>query len=234
MTLTEFDPDTRMPVAVRHESETGWGRKLLAEHGVAQLEEYVVADLVEEVPENCPAAAGGIETVTTVDGDVTQVTAWARCTAAACVATGAALDTLNTEPFVHLLAAKDLTAAVAACRAQLALPAMQFTDTSADAAVVWAYRTGVLREVLMYLSFQALTYTAHGESPAEARLHTAVESVRARGAALGLDLRGGPSDLAQLNTADDTVWERTARALHTLVADLAPLVEQHPVRTGAR
>lgn len=93
MTLTEFDPHTRMPVAVRHESEMGWGRQLIAEHGVAELEADVVADLVEYAPDRCPAAAGAIETVTTVDGDVTSVTAWARCTAAACVATGAALDT---------------------------------------------------------------------------------------------------------------------------------------------
>jgi hypothetical protein len=97
-----------MPVAVRHESEMGWGRQLIAEHGVAELEADVVADLVEYAPDRCPAAAGAIETVTTVDGDVTSVTAWARCTAAACVATGAALDTLNTEPFVDLARAADL------------------------------------------------------------------------------------------------------------------------------
>jgi hypothetical protein len=108
VTLTEFDPHTRMPVAVRHESEMGWGRQLIAEHGVAELEADVVADLVEYAPDRCPAAAGAIETVTTVDGDVTSVTAWARCTAAACVATGAALDTLNTEPFVDLARAADL------------------------------------------------------------------------------------------------------------------------------
>ncbi|MFC4506558.1 MULTISPECIES: hypothetical protein [Streptomyces] len=53
MTLTKFDPHTRMPVAVRHdESETGWGRKLLAEHGVNELEENVVADLAPLVEQH--------------------------------------------------------------------------------------------------------------------------------------------------------------------------------------
>ncbi|MFE5923176.1 hypothetical protein [Streptomyces sp. NPDC056468] len=38
MTLTEFAPHTRMPVAVLHERETGWGRKLIAELGVERLD----------------------------------------------------------------------------------------------------------------------------------------------------------------------------------------------------
>ncbi|MEU5193648.1 hypothetical protein AB0G86_06230 [Streptomyces scabiei] len=231
MTLTQFDPSTGLPVAMRHESETGWGAALLAEFGVEKLEEDVVADLVEAAPDHFAAAgAGALEISTTVDGEVTRVTAWARCTEVGCVAEGAAYDTLNAEPLVDLTLAPDLPAVVAACRAQFASRAMQFTDAVADPPVVWAYHTGVLREVLMYLAHHAFAHAARGEGAAEARLRAVEENARARAADLGLDLRSGPSDLARLDAADEDVWERTARALHDLFADLAPLVEQHPTR----
>ncbi|MDX3020158.1 hypothetical protein [Streptomyces acidiscabies] len=138
MTLIEFDPAGR-PVAVRHESETGWGRRLLVECGVEQLEQGVVGDLVDEDPDHFAAAATGeIEIFTAVEGEVTRVVAWARCTAAACVATGATYDTLNTEPFIDLTPAADLPAIVAAGRGQLTAPALQFTGGTRAEPVVWA------------------------------------------------------------------------------------------------
>ncbi|MFD8391060.1 hypothetical protein ACFV2N_18125 [Streptomyces sp. NPDC059680] len=210
MTLTEFDPSTRMPVAGRHESETRWGQALLAELGPRRLKEDVVDELVDETP--CRLAAAGTGAiVTTVDGEVTTVTASARCTEPVCVAHGAALDTLNTEPFASLRADADLIAVDAACRAQLVYRPLVFNETSADEAVVWAYRTGMLREVVMYAAYQAFAHAARGEGAAEVRLRATYEDTRARAAELGINLASGPAGLLD---------------------DLAPLVELHPVRAG--
>ncbi|MFC4508477.1 MULTISPECIES: hypothetical protein [Streptomyces] len=91
-----------------------------------------------------------------------------------------------------------LPATAAACRAQLAAPAMQFGDD--DRTLAWAYRTSVLREVVMYAAYQAYAHTARGNDPAEARLRTTDKNARARAADLGLDLTLGPSDCARLDT----------------------------------
>ena len=218
MTLIKFDPGTRMPVAARHATDIGWVQAVLAEHGVERLCQDVVADLVEADPAHFAA----IDPIATV-------TAWARCTALGCVATGAVLDPLNAEPFTDLALAADLTAAVAAARAQLAAEVMVFADLSADEPVVWAYRAGVLREVALYVFQQAFAHAHRGEGAAEDRPHAACERAQQRAAVLGLDLNCAPGDLARLDAGDDAVWERIARALHGLVAGLAPLVDQHPM-----
>ncbi|MYX26786.1 hypothetical protein GTY75_08905 [Streptomyces sp. SID8381] len=230
MPIIEADPFTGQPIAVRHESATGWGRRLLKQHGLDALKKQVLEELTEDEPcLRAPGAASEIQTSTTVDGGVTEVAAWARCTLPVCVAYGAAIDTLNTAPFASLDRTA-LSAALAASRTQLATPAMTFTDESDNVPVVWAYRTGVLREVGMWLSWQAFDTTY---SPRTLILRTAVKEAGERAAALGFDLSGGPGDIKRLGAAAPVIWETAARSLHSVVTALTAAVDRHITESPA-
>ncbi|MFE1270543.1 hypothetical protein [Streptomyces sp. NPDC058758] len=206
MPIIEHDPFTGDPVAAQHEVETGWGPALLEQHGLEGLRQEVIQELREGAPCLSTAGAGQVRTSTKTEGGVVSVTAWARCTRPSCVAYAAALDTLNTDPFRDIFDTPGNRVVLDAVRAQLSHPAMEFTDESDDVPMVWAYRTGVLRELLMYLTFQAST------SAVPSYIRSAKEA-RALAAGLGLDLNGGPEDIRSLPD-DPDVFERTARTLH--------------------
>lgn len=239
MPAIQYDPATSLPVAVRHESATGWGKQLLDQYGLARLEQQVGDELFENAP--ClvtPGATNPIEVTAAaaVDDETVTVTAWALCTRPDCVAHGAALDTLNTFPRGSRGPAADLPDlpdALTAARAQLAHPAMQFTHASTAEPLVWAHRTGVLREAVVHLTWEAHAHAARDERPAAATLRTAVEDTLDRSAALGLELGAGPSDLTRLDAENPAIWASTARTLHDLFTALAAAVERHPVPAAA-
>uniref|UniRef100_UPI003F49A530 hypothetical protein n=1 Tax=Streptomyces sp. CA-136453 TaxID=3240050 RepID=UPI003F49A530 len=222
MTTVEFDPITRLPVAVLHENSTGWGPALLAQYGAAALEEQVLEELVEEIAD-CSAAgtAGAISVHTGTERDLTHVTASVRCTAPACIAHGAALDTLNALPD----RSSELHTMLAAAR-QLAYPVTALGDVTDPAAAAW--RTGVLHTAVVEL-VGACQHAARRTPAATEPLASAVGAAQYRLAPCGLDIHDYPAVLTRLPDDDPAFWPRTAALLATAFTELAAAADREQV-----
>ncbi|MEU3499496.1 hypothetical protein ABZ726_01580 [Streptomyces hundungensis] len=219
MTSIEFDPATCLPVHVLHENSTGWGPDLLAQYGAAALEEQVLEELVEEIAD-CAAAgtASAISVHTGTERDLTHVAASVRCTAPACIAHGAALDTLNALPDRSI----ELHTMLAATR-QLASPVLTLGDVPDPAAAAW--RTGVLHTVVVELG-AACQYAARRAPAATAEaLGSAVGAAQYRLAPGGLDVHDYPVVLTRLPADDPALWARTAALLAIAFTELAAVAD---------
>ncbi|MFJ8301271.1 hypothetical protein ACIQ9R_35970 [Streptomyces sp. NPDC094447] len=221
----EHHPLTGEPVAVHHETATGWGQQLLEQHGLDELKREVYEEMVDD-PAWCRPDSGTVGLTVTTEGDVTMVTAWSRCTRPACVAYAAALTAHHVLPFGDGPdCAPALPAVLAATGAQLDAPIMQFGSDPDAGPLVWAYRTGVLREAAMYLSWGAQAHTRDTAGPAEDALRAAHAEARTRADDLGLDLTDGPVGLTRLDHPD--VWEALARPLLDIYITLAAAAQAY-------
>lgn len=218
MGLIEHDPATRLPVHVLHENSTGWGPALLAQYGAAALEEQVLEELEEEIAE-CVAAgtAGAITVHTGTERDVASVTVSVRCTAPACIAHGAALDTLNALPD----RSSELHTMLTATR-QLAALALALGDVADPAAAAW--RTGVLHTAVVEL-VAACQYAARRTPTAAEALTSAVGAAQYRMVPGGLDVHDYPAVLTRLPADDPALWARTAALLATAFTELAAVAD---------
>ncbi|MFF4188203.1 hypothetical protein ACFYZ9_33910 [Streptomyces sp. NPDC001691] len=218
MNSIEFDPATRLPLNVLHENSTGWGPALLAQYGAAALEEEVLEELKEDIAA-CVAAgtAGAISVHAGTERDVTFVTASVRCTAPACIAHGAALDTLNALPD----RSSELHTMLTATR-QLASPVLLLGDIPDPAAAAW--RTGVLHTAVVELA-AACQHAARRTPAAAEPLASAVGAAQCRLVPGGLDIHDYPGVLTRLPADDPALWARAAALLATTFTELAAVAD---------